>query len=76
MQNLKNLTDISIQEIKKIHGFDHQIIARKLMTMGVIPGKHIEILRKAPFNGAFFIRVDELFFAIRKSEAAHILIEA
>lgn len=72
---LKNLSEISINKVVKIKKFTHQLIARKLITMGVIPGKEIEILRKAPFNGAYYIRVSDLFFAVRKVEAENIIIE-
>ncbi len=71
---MKNLTDIAINQIVKIISFKQKMIAQKLITMGVIPGKEIEILRKAPFNGAYYIRVSDLYFAIRKEEAQTIII--
>ena len=43
--------------------------------MGVIPGREIEILRKVPFSGAYYIRVQDIYLAIRKAEAENILIE-
>ncbi len=72
---LKNLTEIATNNIVTILSFDHQLVARKLITMGVIPGKEIEIIRKAPFGGAYYIRVSDLYFAIRKVEAKAIIIE-
>jgi len=43
--------------------------------MGVIPGRDIEILRKAPIGGPYFIRVADLYFAIREIEAKAIIVE-
>jgi ferrous iron transport protein A len=51
------------------------MVAKKLITMGVIPGREVEILRKAPFGGAYYIRVSDLYFAIRKAEAKTIIVK-
>jgi len=72
---LKNLTEIAINSIATIKSFNDKTVAKKLITMGVIPGREIEVLRKAPFNGAFYIRVSDLFFAIRKEEAKFIILD-
>lgn len=72
---MKNLSEIPIKTIKRIHSFDHQIIARKLITMGVIPGKEIEIIRKTFLGSTLFIRVEDSHFAIRKIEAQKIFLE-
>lgn len=72
---MKNLAEIPIHTVFKINGFKHKVIARKLITMGVVPGKEIEIIRKSFFKSTFFIRVQESYFAIRKFEAENIIIE-
>ena len=72
---MKNLTEIALHKVVKILQFNHQEIAKKLITMGVVPGKEVEVLRIAPFGGAYYIRVSNLFFAIRKTEAKYIIIE-
>lgn len=72
---MKNLTQIANNTLAIIKSFDNKTVAKKLITMGVIPGREIEILRKAPFGGAFYIRVSDLYFAIRKEEAEFIIIE-
>ena len=73
---MKNLTEIAINSIATIKSFNDKTVAKKLITMGVIPGREIEVLRKAPFNGAFYIRVSDLFFAIRKEEAKFIILDS
>tara|TARA_B110000495_G_C22990176_1_gene582971 strand:+ start:1286 stop:1507 length:222 start_codon:yes stop_codon:yes gene_type:complete len=72
---LKNLTEISINKAVEILSFKHQLVAQKLITMGVIPGREIEVLRKSPFGGTYYIRVSDFYFAIRKVEAAAIIVK-
>jgi len=72
---LKALSEIPINSVKQIHSFTCQIIARKLITMGVVPGKEIEIIRKTGFGKTFLVRVEDSHFALRQNEAANILIK-
>ncbi|MGB0885041.1 MAG: FeoA family protein [Chitinophagales bacterium] len=71
---MKKLSEIGVGQVMIIHSFSHQIIARKLITMGVIPGKEVEILRKVPFQATLYIRVQDSHIAIRKAEAENIII--
>lgn len=72
---MKNLSEIQLNTVKQIHSFTNKFIARKLITMGVVPGKEIEIIRKTGFGKTFLVRVDDSHFAIRFNEAVDILIE-
>lgn len=72
---MKKLSEIPINTVKQIHSFGHQIIARKLITMGVIPGKNIEIVRKTFLGNTLYVRVDDSHFAIRKNEAEKIYLQ-
>jgi len=47
----------------------------KLIAMGILPGTKIEVIGIAPFNGGYYLKVDGHCMAIRKKEAAHILLE-
>lgn len=49
--------------------FKDQFIAGRLMSMGVLPGSQVRILRRAPFGGGLYIQADELFIALRNEEA-------
>jgi Fe2+ transport system protein FeoA len=44
------------------------------MSMGVLPGVQIEMVRKSPFGDAFYIKVDGVRLALRKEEAVMILL--
>jgi ferrous iron transport protein A len=43
-------------------------IAGKLMAMGVLPGSHVRLIRRAPFGGGWYVKVDNLLLALRQQE--------
>jgi ferrous iron transport protein A len=51
-----------------ISHFNNERMACKLMAMGVLPGSHIELLRRAPFGGGWYVKVDDLRIALRQQE--------
>ena len=55
--------------------FRNPQIASKLMAMGVIPGSSIRMVRKAPFGGGCYVKVDNLLIALRNSEALSIVLK-
>ena len=54
-----------IQEIVKINDPE---IAVRFFTLGIYPGKFIELIRRAPFGGAYYVQVGQSFFVLRKKE--------
>ena len=50
-------------------------IAGKMMTMGVLPGSTVEVVRIAPFSGGYYLKVDGMNLALRLREANSIVIE-
>ena len=57
-----------------ILSYSNDKVACKLLSMGVLPGKTLRLIRKAPFGGGFYLKVEEHILAIRESEASNILI--
>lgn len=55
--------------------FTNDKMAGKLMSMGMLPGSTIEVIRKAPFKGGFYLKVDGNCIAIRNVEAENIFLE-
>ena len=47
-------------------------IAGRLLSMGVLPGEHLCVWRKALFGGAYYVQVGHQFLALRESELKHI----
>jgi len=52
-----------------IHSFSDEETACKMMSMGILPGSAVKLIRKAPFGGAVYIKADNQQFAIRNTEA-------
>ena len=69
-QHLEDLQEGIISHIT------NDTLAVKLLSMGIAPGKKIKIIRKAPFNGGFYVEVDDRQrIAIRKEEAQCIMLQ-
>ncbi len=60
--------DLQIGQIGTVKGFNRESIASKLLAMGVLPGSRIELVRKGPFGGTYYIAVDDHFLALRHRE--------
>ncbi|MFN7118372.1 MAG: ferrous iron transport protein A [Saprospiraceae bacterium] len=54
--------------------FTNEQLGCKLLAMGVFPGSQVQIVRKAPFGGSLFLKVDNNYLALRQQEAACILL--
>ena len=48
----------------------------RMMEMGVLPGKKISLLKKAPFNGPMAFIIDGNVLALRREEADLIHLKA
>ncbi|MBK6354496.1 MAG: ferrous iron transport protein A [Saprospiraceae bacterium] len=46
----------------------HEALALRLLTLGIYPGKKIELIRQAPFKGACYVQVDDSVYVLRKEE--------
>lgn len=45
------------------------------MAMGLLPGSRVAIVRRAPFGGGWYVKVDNFYLALRKEEAASIVLQ-
>lgn len=57
-----------------IEGFTNAQLSGKFMSMGILPGGSVRLVRRLPFAGSYYIQVNASFFALRKEEAATIII--
>ena len=55
--------------------FTNDQMAGKLMSMGMMPGSNVQVVRVAPFKGGFYLKVDGNCLAIRNTEAENIFLE-
>lgn len=58
-----------------IERFTDAQIAARLMSMGLLPGAEIRIIRTSPFGGACYIKANNQYLALRKEEAACIVLK-
>ena len=70
---------LSVAEINQklvITGIKASEFRPKLNELGIIDGKEISIIIKAPFSGPIAIKVDESILSIRKEDAENIEVDA
>ena len=69
------LTDFAINKPGTIVEITDNPVASKLMEFGILPGVHFLIINKASFNGPIFIQVGSNRIALRRAEAAAIIVD-
>lgn len=73
--DIQEFSKISAGLTTTVAGFTNDRLASKLMAMGILPGSTLKLVRKAPFGGAWYVAVDQQFIALRRQEAAAILVK-
>jgi ferrous iron transport protein A len=68
------LADIKVGGEGKLHKFTDDVIASKLLSMGVLPGKIVRLVRRIPFGGGLYIKVENHNIAVREEEAKNIVL--
>ncbi|MBR6014124.1 MAG: ferrous iron transport protein A [Selenomonadaceae bacterium] len=66
------LKDAKVGEIVRIDSVEESELKPRLLTMGLIPGTRVEILRSAPFGDPIAIRLRAYNLALRKDDAEKI----
>ena len=74
-----NNTDAGKQRLRErragqVAHFSDPRLGGKLMAMGVLPGSRIELRRRAPFGGGWYVKVDNLLLALRQCEVDSIVL--
>lgn len=72
---MKTLDQMKIGSISKVIAFVEPTIASRLMSMGIVPGISVSIMRKSLMGSTYFLQFPQLTLALRKEEAAQIVIE-
>ncbi len=50
-------------------------LKRRLLEMGLVPGKFFKVVRNAPLRDPLEIEIMGYYLAVRKEEAAYVLVE-
>jgi len=56
-------------------GFKNQQVASKLLSVGILPGSTLQVIRKAPGGFVFFLKVDGVSIALRQNELESIILK-
>ena len=67
------VTQLKVGNTGRISHFTNERIAGKLVTMGVLPGSYLKVVRIAPFNGGYYLKVDGMNIVVRSDEASNII---
>ena len=60
----------------KIVSLENSDLKTRLMTMGLIPGTKVTVLRSAPFGDPMALRIRSYNLALRRADAGKITVEA
>jgi Fe2+ transport system protein FeoA len=74
MNHFEVLADLKVGGEGRIHKFTNDVIASKLVSMGVLPGKTLRLVRRIPFGGGLYIKVEDHNIAVREEEAKNIVL--
>ncbi|HUH75408.1 MAG TPA: FeoA family protein [Chitinophagales bacterium] len=72
---MKTLDQVKVGTTSKVVSIAEPRIASRLMSMGIVPGISVSIMRKSLMGSTYFIQFPQLTLALRKEEAAQIVIE-
>ncbi len=70
----KTLVELAVNEMGKVSRFTDQLLASRLLAMGILPGSQIQVLGKAPLNSGIYIKFDNQRVALRYKEAQSIVV--
>ncbi len=70
----KSIAQLQRKEKGKILRFTDQVLASRLVAMGILPGSLVEVLGKAPLRGGLYLRFDNQRVALRIEEAQSIVV--
>ncbi|MCB0589547.1 MAG: ferrous iron transport protein A [Phaeodactylibacter sp.] len=55
--------------------YTNDSIGGKLMSMGILPGSRVALVRRAPFGGGWYVKVDNIYIALRMDEASSVVLK-
>ena len=71
----RKLTDLQENQWGEIAQFSNETMASRMMSMGILPGSCICMMKKAPRKGGVCLKIDNNKVALRCCEADAILIK-
>lgn len=68
-------SDLKTNRTGTITSFTDEQLATKLLDIGVKPGSRLRLIRKSPFGGSWYVKVDRQCVALRREELACIIVQ-
>ncbi len=75
MSHLEPLSNLNEGETGVIRSFTDDQMASKLLSMGMLPGKSLTLVRRVSLGGGIYLKVESQTFAVREEEARNIILE-
>lgn len=75
MSHFKTLALLKEGQEGIIHEFTNDRMASKLLSMGVLPGKMMQLIRRVPFGGGLYVKIEGQNMALRLEEARNIVLD-
>ena len=75
MSQFKTLANLKEGQEGVIYEFTNDLMASKLLSMGVLPGKLLRLIRRVPFGGGLYIKIEDHNIALRLEEAKNIVLD-
>lgn len=72
---MKTVSDLRVGEIGRIQSFSDNLLAARLLPLGVLPDAMIKLVRKSPLGDAYYLQLERQKIALRRSEADVIVIK-
>lgn len=74
LKTTKNITNLEVGATATINEFSNGFVACKLMSMGLLSGTQITLVRKSPFGGGYYIKTEDHYIGLRTNEAENVLV--
>ncbi len=71
----RTLCELRLGQSGIISNIEDKILLQKLLSMGIMVGQTVQLVRKTMMGNAFYVRINREFIALRRSEAEKINIE-
>jgi Fe2+ transport system protein FeoA len=68
------LSDLRIGTLAVLDHFPVSPLHRKMLSMGMLPGQQISVVRKVPLRGSLYVKVNDRLIALRFREAQNIMV--
>ncbi len=72
MKTLAKLKQGEYGIVREMIGEDTSV---RLLEMGLLPGRHVQLIRTAPFGNPLYLKVGTQYLSIRREEANHVLLQ-